>query len=125
MLNKSTLTLFVTIALAGFTAAYQPHRRNIAPYTTISLGKRDTLTRPDNTFDADKAVLSALKTKSKYEQNLVNFQRNVGEVLPGEVCNILVNPYLVLMYIFLRTQSTLSPMFQVRPGRNMEMVQNS
>ena len=90
MLNKSTLTLFVTVALAGFTAAF-PHRRNIAPFTTIPLGKRNTLTRDDGTFDTVKAVHSASRTKSKHEQNLRNFQRNVpGVALSEEVRSIFI-----------------------------------
>ena len=97
MLNKSALTLFVTIALAGFTAAYphyDPHRRNIIPFTTIPLGKRNTLTRYDGSFDAEKAVRSASRTKSKHEQNLLNFQRNIlGEVLSGEVRSVLYNSH--------------------------------
>lgn len=97
MLNRAALTLFVTITLAGFTAAYphlHPHRRSIAPYTTIPLGRRNTLTRDDGTFDAEKAVHSALMTKSKHEQNLLNFRRNVPDkVLPGVVRYTLSDPY--------------------------------
>ena len=78
-----TLTLLVTIGLAGFTAA--------TPFTTIPLG-RNTLARNDGTFDAVKAMRSAFRTKSKHEQNLRNFQRNVlGVALPGDVCSFFYN----------------------------------
>jgi hypothetical protein len=109
MLNKSALTLFVIIALAGFTAAYpeyHPHRRNtqVTPFTTIHLGKRNTLRQDDGTFDAEEAVRSAFRTKSKHEQNLRNFQRNVPSVaLSEEVRSIFITHTLVLMIIFLRT----------------------
>jgi hypothetical protein len=97
MLNKSALTLFVTIVLAGFTAAYpeyRPHRRNITPFATVSLGKRNTLTRDDGTFDAEEAVRSASRTKSKHEQNLRNFQRNVlSMALLEEVRSIFYNSH--------------------------------
>lgn len=88
MLRKSGLVLFVTVALAAFTAAlphFHPHRRNITPFTTISLGKRNTLTRDDGTFNIEKAIRSALRTKNKHEQNLLNLQRNsvLGVNLPG------------------------------------------
>ena len=79
MLNKSGLALFVTVALAAFTAAlphFQPHRRHVTPLTTISLGKRNTLTRDDGTFDMEKAARSVLRTKNKHKQNLLNLQRN-------------------------------------------------
>jgi cathepsin D len=92
MLNKSALTLFVTITLAGFTAAY--HCRNIMPVATVLLGKRNTLTRYDGTFDAEEAVRSASRTQSKHEQNLRNFQRNVpGMALSGEVRCIFYNSH--------------------------------
>jgi cathepsin D len=78
MLNTSALTLFVTIVLAGFTAAYpEPHRRNVTPFATVSLAKRNALTRDDGTFNAEEAVRSAARTKSKHEQNLRNLQHNV------------------------------------------------
>ena len=89
MLNKSALTLFITITIAGFTAAFphvHSHRRNIAPFTAIPLGKRNMLTRDDGTFDTEKAVRSASMTKTKYKQNFLNFRRNLGVALPGEVC---------------------------------------
>jgi hypothetical protein len=90
MLNKSGLALFVAVALAAFTAAlphFQHHRRNITPLTTISLGKRNTLTRDDGTIDMEKAALSVLRTKIKHEQNFLNLQRNsvLGLNLPGNV----------------------------------------
>ena len=86
MLKKSALTLFVTIALAGFTVA--------TPFTTIPLGKRNTLTRDDGTFDTVKAVHSASRTKSKHEQNLLNFQRNIiGAALSGDVRIIFYNSH--------------------------------
>jgi hypothetical protein len=95
MLNKSALTLFVTIVLAGFTAAspeYHPHCRNITPFATLPLGKRNTLTQHDGTFDAEGALHSASRTKSKYEQNLRNFKRNIlGVTSSGEVRSILYN----------------------------------
>ena len=94
MLNKSALTLFVTIALAGFTAAYpeyHPHRRNITPFTTIRLGQRNTLRRDDGTFDAEEAVRSTSRTKGKHEQNLRNFQRNMAGALSEEVRSIFIN----------------------------------
>lgn len=122
MLNKSTLALFVTTALAGFTAAF-PHRRNIAPFTTIPLGKRNTLTRDDGTFDAEKAVHSAFMTKSKYEQNLLNFRCNMGVALPGEV-RLYVLQFLVLIAFFFRMESTPLAMFHVR-RKGTGLVQNS
>ena len=98
MLNKSALALFVTIALAGFTTAYpeyHPHRRNVTPFTAIPLGKRNTLTRySDGTFDTEKAVRSASRTKTKHEVNLLNFQRNTrGVASSGEVRCILYNSH--------------------------------
>jgi cathepsin D len=69
MLNKSALTLMVTITLVGFTAA--------TPFSAVPLGKENSLTRNDGTFDAVKAMRSASRTKSKHEQNLRNFQRNI------------------------------------------------
>src|SRR6266550_6162636 len=90
MFNKFGLALFVTVALAAFTAAlphFQPHRRNITPLPTVSLGKRNTLTRDDGVIDMEKAVHSVLKTKNKHKQNLLNLQRNsaLGLNLPGNV----------------------------------------
>ena len=97
MLNKSALTLFVTIALAGFTAAYpeyHPHRRNITPFSTIHLGRRNTLRQDDGTFNAEEAVRSASMTKGKHEQNLRNFQHNALNVaLLEEVRSICYNSH--------------------------------
>ena len=53
--------------MVGFAAAYHPHGRNIELFTTISLGKRNTLTRDDGTFDPKEAVRSASRTKNKHE----------------------------------------------------------
>ena len=107
MSNKSGLTLFVTIALAGITAA--------TPFTTIPLAKRNTLTQADSTFDALNAVLSASRTKRKHEQNLLNFQRNVlGVALSGEVRSIFYNHIIILIDIFLRAQSPPSPILHIR-----------
>ena len=86
MLNKPALTLFVTIALAGFTAA--------TPLSAIPLGKRNTLRLEDGTFDAAKAVRFASRTKGKHEQNLRNFQRNIlGVALSEEVRRLLYNSH--------------------------------
>ena len=92
MLNKAALSLFVTIALVGFTAAYpdyRRHRRDITPFSTISLGKRTTLTQDDGTFDAKMAVRSASRTKNKHQQNMINFQRNMSTASPGDIRSIL------------------------------------
>ena len=97
MLNKSALTLFVALVLAGFTAAYpeyHPHRRNVTPFTTVSLGKRNVLTRDDGTFNAEEAVRSTSRTKNKHEQNLRNFQHNICCVaLSREVRSICYNSH--------------------------------
>ena len=95
MLNKSALTLFVTIVFAGFTAAYpKPHRRSVTPFATVSLGKRNALTRDDGTFNAEEAMRSAARTKSKHEQNLRNLQHNVlSMALLEEVRSILYNSH--------------------------------
>ena len=82
MLNKSLLTLFVTIALAGFTAAF----------ATISLDKHNPLRDRDGAFNHKKAMHSTSMTKSKYERNLLNFERNTRSVASsGEVRCILYN----------------------------------
>ena len=103
MLNKSALTLFITIALVAAT-----------PFT-IPLAKRTALTQSDGTFDAVNAMNSASRTKSKHEQNLLNFQRNVlGVALSGEVRSVCMIHILVLIDIFLRMQSPPSPSFHVQ-----------
>ena len=118
MLNKSPLTLFVTIALVGFTAAYPDyrlHRRDIT-FTTIPLGKRSTLRDSDNIFDPEKAMHSISRTKSKYDQSLVNFKRNTrGGASSEEVRCILYNSHPLIDIFF----STLSPIFYVQ-----RLVQN-
>ena len=85
MLNKSALTLLVIIALAEFTNAYPKL------FTTIHLGKQNALRQDDGTFNAGEAMRSASRTKSKHEQNLRNFQRNVpGVALSEEVRSIFI-----------------------------------
>ena len=116
MLNKSALTLFVTIVFAGFTAAYpEPHRRSVTPFATVSLGKRNALTRDDGTFNAEEAMRSAAKTKNKHEQNLRNLQHNVlSMALLEEVRSIYITHTLILIDIFLRMQSPPSPMVHIQ-----------
>lgn len=123
MLNKSTLTLFVIIVMVGFAAAYHPHGRNIELFTTISLGKRNTLTRDDGTFDPKEAVRSASRTKNKHEQNLRNFQRNVpGMALSGEVRSIFYNSDPRLDgYLFQKTVASVS---RLKTGSEPLMNQN-
>lgn len=49
----------------------------------IPLEKRGSLTRPDGTFDHEKALLHSVKTHNKYQNNLRNLLKNSGKLPEG------------------------------------------
>ncbi|THG94139.1 hypothetical protein EW026_g7273 [Hermanssonia centrifuga] len=70
----------VTVALALMAAASPITQEN---GIVIPLGKRDSLTRADGSFDHEKAILHNVKTHNKYQHNLRNLQANTGSLPEG------------------------------------------
>ncbi|KAI0792602.1 acid protease [Abortiporus biennis] len=73
MFCKATL---ISVALALIAAAnpIQVEERGIR----IALQNRSTLTKPDGTFDHDKAIIQTVKARNKHRQNLLNLEANIG-----------------------------------------------
>ncbi|KAI9059506.1 acid protease [Trametes sanguinea] len=68
-------TALVTVALALLASASPLVKERGTP---IPIVKRGSLTRPNGTFDAEKAIAARLKLQSKHARNLINLERNLG-----------------------------------------------
>ncbi|EKM60424.1 uncharacterized protein PHACADRAFT_132970 [Phanerochaete carnosa HHB-10118-sp] len=77
MFCKATL---VSVVLALLAIA-NPIAQNSG--VSVALGKRSTLTRPDGTFDHEKAVLHNVKTQKYYQRNIRNVLANKGSLPEG------------------------------------------
>ncbi|KAF5382798.1 hypothetical protein D9757_007282 [Collybiopsis confluens] len=90
MLRKASLLAFVLlVALGAATPLEQQQQRR----SSIPLPKRASLTKPDGTFDVDRAIAQNVATINKHRQNLLNLQRNTGGLPQGwEIKPIAVLP---------------------------------
>ncbi|KAJ7629992.1 acid protease [Mycena polygramma] len=80
MLNKASLTLAVTLAVAVLASPAVPPTFPATPSAGISipLRKRTVLTKPNGVFDKDKAIAATVDTLNKHRQNLKNLEKNSG-----------------------------------------------
>ncbi|OSD07620.1 acid protease [Trametes coccinea BRFM310] len=72
MFSKAAL---VTVALAVLASASPVINERGTP---IPIVKRGSLTRPNGTFDAEKAIAARFKLQRRHARNLINLERNLG-----------------------------------------------
>ncbi|KAH9890110.1 acid protease [Cubamyces lactineus] len=72
MFSKTALITVALALLASATPIVQERG------TSIPLVKRGSLTRPNGTFDGEKAIAARVKLQSKYARNMLNLERNLG-----------------------------------------------
>ncbi|KAF8588106.1 acid protease [Ramaria rubella] len=73
MFCKATLIAFLVAVLVTASPVQQAEAG-----VRIALPKRSSLTKPDGSFDAERALLQTVATKNKHRQNLINLERNSG-----------------------------------------------
>jgi len=84
----------IVVALPFLTSAISTKRDDLG--VLIHLGKRQSLSKPDGTFDLDKAIAQTVAVRNKHRQNLINLERNVGRKAFNEVEAFLLHCMLCL-----------------------------
>jgi cathepsin D len=84
----------VAVALPFLTSAISTKRDDLGGL--IHLGKRQSLSKPDGTFDLDKAIAHTVAVRNKHRQNLINLERNVGRKAFNKVEAFLLHCMLCL-----------------------------
>ncbi|KAI0663088.1 protease [Cubamyces menziesii] len=83
MISPKLVLFALTLSLLA-AAAPAPLADDLEP-TRIHLRKRVSLTRSDGTFDYDEAIRQNVKTANKIRRNIINVQRNTGQLPSGVI----------------------------------------
>ena|SRR5271170_5485064 len=116
------LKVFIVVVALPFLTSAIPTKRDDSG-VLIHLGKRQSLSKPDGTFDLDKAIAHTVAVRNKHRQNLINLERNVGGKAFNEVeafllhCYTLPFPHFVYPFRVLRSNLSLSSLNIIRNAK--------
>ncbi|KAI0334716.1 protease [Cubamyces sp. BRFM 1775] len=81
MISPKAVLFALSLALLAATAPAP----SADEFTRVPLRRRISLTRSDNTFDHDEAIRQNVKTANKIRRNIINIQRNTGQLPAGSI----------------------------------------